>query len=263
MSAKPDFTDNSLLSAQDVCLKAGGSWILEHISLTVKPRDFITIIGPNGAGKTSLLKLLVGATSPTHGLIHRSPELRIGYVPQRLHSDNALPMPVQSFLRLNARGVSADEWQFVMEETQAHSLLAKDLSELSGGEMQRVLLAKALLKEPNLLILDEPAQNLDIHGQIAFYALLDKIYTHRQCAVVMVSHDLHVVLARSNHVMCLYGHICCEGKPEAIIHHPEFQLRMGKKAEELLAIFPHASHAPHVHEHDHTHHHDHDGGCCG
>lgn len=259
MSSQPH--SSLLISAHEICLKIQDRWVLDKVSLRLHEGEFLTLVGPNGAGKTTLLRVLLGAINPTHGHVECASHLRVGYLPQRLQTEAAMPMRVREFLKLNQK-FTPEAWEEVVALTQIENLLASSLGGLSGGEMQRVLLARALLRNPNLLVLDEPAQNLDIHGQLAFYELLDKVVAARRCAVLMVSHDLHVVLARSNRVLCLYGHICCEGAPEAIVHHPDFQLHMGTKGAEILAVFPHRAHHQHPHEtHEHTHVHVHGEGC--
>lgn len=233
-----------LLSAKNICLTLGSHQILDKVSLNIYPQDFITIIGPNGAGKSMLLKCLMGLYKPTDGKIDKKPDLKIGYVPQRLHTDPTFPMTVKAFIHLRASKIASDQFEKIIAETKIQELLDKQLHILSGGQMQRVLLARSLMHNPELLILDEPAQNLDISGQLSLYKLLDKIYENRKLSIIMVSHDLHIVMASSRKVICLYKHICCDGVPNLITKDPEFIKLFGQDMADMMAIY----------QHSHTHH---------
>lgn len=241
--------DDALISAQNISLTLQGQSILHSVSLNVNSHDFITIVGPNGAGKSTLLKLLMGLQQPTKGHIFRSEALKIGYVPQRFQADPSMPIQCRRFLKLNYHGDEA-LWKSTINDLNIHALLDKPMDKLSGGELQRILLARALLKEPNLLVLDEPAQSLDITGQMHFYRLLDRLYQSRNISIVMVSHDLHLVMASSHQVVCLYHHICCSGTPQVVAKSPEFVELFGDEMADLMAVYHH--------HHDHTHE---DGAC--
>ncbi len=245
------------LSAQNVTVTRDGRHILQDVSVNVMERDFITIIGPNGAGKSMLLKCLMGFYTPDQGSVQMRKNLRIGYVPQRLVADDTLPISVRRFLTLRKK-VSQTEFDRVVVETSIGSSLDQPLSVLSGGEFQRVLLARALLAEPELLVLDEPAQNLDVTGQLAFYKLLDKVYRERNLSVLMVSHDLHLVMASTRNVLCLAGEVCCYGAPQSVARNPAFITLFGEDMASMMASYDHHAHGQHPHahtscEHDHDH----------
>ena len=243
-----------LIAANNVSVSRGNEVILDDVSLHVKPHDFITILGPNGAGKSVLLKVLMGLESVDSGDVSTQPKLRIGYVPQRIIPNPSMPLMVKRFLTV-AQKVTTEQLHIISEETGIKTLLNKPLYTLSGGELQRVLLARALLGNPELLVLDEPAQNLDIAGQLSFYKLLDTVYNERKIAILMVSHDLHMVMASTKQVVCLYKHICCSGAPQIVAKDPEFTKLFGEDMASFMAAYQHS----HDHNHDHTH--EHGEGC--
>jgi len=248
-----------LLSACHVSVYRDGKTILSDVSLGIGEKDFITIIGPNGAGKSMLLKCMMGFYAPSEGTIERRAGLKVGYVPQRLVADHTVPIRVRRFLTLRKKS-SKLVLQKVAEETGIEEFLDQPLHVLSGGELQRVLLARALLDEPDLLVLDEPAQNLDVTGQLAFYKLIEKIYAERDVSILMVSHDLHLVMSSTREVVCLYHHICCTGEPHMVTRDPEFVSLFGDDMARLMAVYNHSHDHDHDHEHEHDHalHHDHD-----
>ena len=233
-----------LITASHIHLIRQGKHILKDVSIEIKAQDFITVIGPNGAGKSMLLKCLLGFYAPDEGTVIRKKNLRIGYVPQRLTPDYTMPISVKRFLHLGKK-VSAEEVAQIAYETRIESILTKSLTILSGGELQKVLLARSLLANPDLLVLDEPAQNLDISGQFAFYKLLEKIYMQRLVSILMVSHDLHMVMASTKQVICLFHHICCSGEPQVVTQDPEFIALFGKDMAHMMAAYHHS----HNHEH--------------
>ncbi len=239
----------SLISADHVTVLAGGRTILAHVDLAVEPGEIITIVGPNGSGKSTLLRTLIGAMQPEKGAIRRAPGLRIGYVPQKLHIDRTLPLTVRGFLNLPHRVTDAAA-QDALAQAGAEGLDGQQMSSLSGGQHQRVLLARALLNDPQLLILDEPTQGLDQPGSAAFYRLIEDLRARLGCAVLMVSHELHVVMAASDRVICLNGHVCCEGAPEHVASAPEYRALFGTGTGGALALYRH--------DHDHHHHHEHE-----
>ncbi|MBT4989207.1 MAG: ATP-binding cassette domain-containing protein [Rickettsiales bacterium] len=212
--------------------------ILENISFAIKQNDFITIVGPNGAGKTSLLKIILGLIKPSLGNIARHKNLAIGYLPQKMHIPQTIPINVEYFLKLN-QDVKPDLFEEIIANIKIEPLLTHKLYNLSGGETQKVFLAKALLSQPNLLILDEPAQNLDISGQIEFYELINKIYCKKQTSILMVSHDLHMVMASTKKVICLFKHICCQGAPQTVAEDPKFISIFGDNMSKLMSIYNH------------------------
>jgi len=236
---------NALISAKNVSVLKNQKSILENIDIQINKKDFITIIGPNGAGKTMLLKCLMGFYKPTSGMIERKEKLKIGYMPQSINFINTMPMTVKGFITVKKKydDVSLHK---VITEVNLGEIVNKQLSVLSGGEMQRVLLARSLLNNPDLLILDEPAQNLDISGQLNFYKLIQEIYSKRDISILMISHDLHLVMVSTKKVLCLYKHICCSGAPQQIAKDPEFLSMFGKDMANMMSIYQHS------HDHDHN-----------
>jgi zinc transport system ATP-binding protein len=237
-------SEQSLLSLHNVSFQIDSKRIIDHVSFDLLPHDFLTIIGPNGAGKTTLLKLIIGLLNPTQGVIKSAPDLRIGYMPQKLMIDYMLPLTVAIFLN-QVKSKSANTT--IVNALGIQKLLNESMHNLSGGEFQRVLLARALLNQPNLLILDEPSQGVDVKGQKELFALIAQLREKMKFAVLMVSHDLYVVHKESDQVLCLNQHICCMGKPDAI-----------RQTKEYKALFPdytieHLS--PYTHKHDHSHDH--------
>ena len=233
-----------LLEARDLQYRIGENLVLEDISLRLHDGEILTVIGPNGAGKTTLLRLLIGLATPAAGTIWRRPGLRVGYMPQKLQIDQALPLSVERFLRLTER--NPQRLAAVAEEVGVSALLRRPLCGVSGGEFQRVLLARALLRGPQLLVLDEPVQGVDVNGQAELYALIDTVRHRHRCAVLMISHDLHLVMAATDTVLCLNRHVCCAGKPEVVSAHPAFLQLFGKQVSSEIAVYTHH----HDHEHD-------------
>ncbi|MGD9888624.1 MAG: ATP-binding cassette domain-containing protein [Halothiobacillaceae bacterium] len=233
-----------LLRAQDISVQRTGRFLLNAVSLSLYPRKIVTLVGPNGAGKTTLVSVLLGLMEADAGHIERREGLVIGYVPQRFAVPPSLPMDVDGFLRL-AGASSFAQRQAVLARLGAEDLQRAPLRALSGGELQRVLLARALLRKPDLLVLDEPAQGLDVHGQQELYALVASLRDETGCGVLMVSHDLHLVMAATDQVVCLEQHVCCMGTPEAISQHPEYLRMFGTDLREF-AVYQH--HHDHVHD---------------
>lgn len=250
MTARP------LLEARGLCKFYGPREVLHEVSLAIAPREIVTLVGPNGAGKTTLLKCLLGLEQADFGEIQRAADLRIGYVPQHFRPEPSLPLRVKDFLTLYAP-VPED---LVTTLGLAH-LLGQPLSSLSGGELRRVLLLRALLKRPNLLVLDEPAAGVDVSGQGELYQLLKTLSETLGFAVLMVSHDLYVVMAASQRVVCLNHHICCEGTPQHVGGDASFRALFGNQLADQIALYHH--HHTHRHglgdeEYPHVHHHHHD-----
>lgn len=258
----------SLITIENLTIRHGANTVLSGVTLSVEPGEIVTIVGPNGSGKTSLLRAIIGATRPAAGRITQHDGLRIGYVPQKLHIDPTLPITVERFLRLPNR-VSRTACEEALTEAGVPDLLSRQMSALSGGQFQRVLLARALLSHPHLLLLDEATQGLDQPGSAAFYRRIEKVRRDTGCAVMMVSHELHVVMSASDRVVCLNGHVCCEGTPEVVSSAPEYRALFGTGTGGALALYRHdhnhehdhvhgAGHSGHVHGPDCTHDHDHD-----
>jgi len=243
----------SLIEAQGVTVRLGRSVILANVTLSISEREIVTIVGPNGSGKSTLLKTLLGAIQPAKGRVEQMDGLRVGYVPQKLHIDPTLPLPVLRFLGLPVR-VPLAAAMTALERTGVAELADRQIADLSGGQMQRVLLARAILGDPQLLVLDEATQGLDQPGSAAFYRLIEDLREDLGCAVLMVSHELHVVMAASDRVICLNGHVCCEGAPEHVASAPEYRALFGSGTQGALALYRHE----HNHSHDPAHDHDHD-----
>ena len=241
----------SLIEVQNLGVTLAGNRILHGVDFTVARGEIVTIVGPNGSGKSTLLRAILGAVLCSEGMVSQKSGLIIGYVPQKLAIDGTLPLTVRRFLDLPKRVANADAQQ-ALELAGAAELASKPMAELSGGQFQRVLLARALLGSPDLLILDEPTQGLDQPGSAAFYELIDEVRRDLGCAVLMVSHELHVVMAASDRVICLNGHVCCQGAPEQVASAPEYRALFGSGTKGTLALYRHE------HDHAHDHHHDHD-----
>lgn len=232
-----------LITAENLTVQRGGVPVLRDVSLTVTAGEIVSIIGPNGAGKTTLIRALLGLEVPSQGHLRRALGLRIGYVPQKLGIDPLLPLTAGRFLALWP-GATPLRVAEVLAATGTTALALRPLAGLSGGELQRVLLARALINKPSLLVLDEPAQGLDVHAEAALYELIETLRRETGCGVLLVSHDLHLVMARTDRVLCLNGHICCQGHPEMVRSDPAYVAMFGSS----MAAF-----ALYQHHHDHTH----------
>ncbi|MFS2225523.1 zinc ABC transporter ATP-binding protein ZnuC [Pantoea sp. B65] len=235
----------SLVTLENISVTFGQRRVLSDVSLKLEPGRILTLLGPNGAGKSTLVRVVLGLIAPGSGKLERPAGLRIGYVPQKLHLDSTLPLTVDRFMRLRP-GVKRADILPALKRVQAGHLLEYPLQKLSGGETQRVLLARALLNNPQLLVLDEPTQGVDVNGQVSLYDLIDQLRHELNCGVLMVSHDLHLVMAKTDEVLCLNQHICCSGTPEVVSTHPEFISMFGPRGAEQLAIYRHH----HNHRHD-------------
>ena len=233
-------TINALISASNISVFKNQKFILKNIDIQINKKDFITIIGPNGAGKTMLLKCLMGFYKPNFGEIVKKNNLKVGYMPQSINVINTMPITVKNFITVRKK-FDDISFEHVISEVDIKQLVNKQLSILSGGEMQRVLLARSLLNNPELLILDEPAQNLDISGQLSFYKLIQKIYSKRDISILMVSHDLHLVMISTKKVLCLSNHICCSGKPQQVAQDPEFISMFGQDMANMMAVYQHTN----------------------
>jgi zinc transport system ATP-binding protein len=230
-----------------------GHRVLTDVSLSVQPGEIVTILGPNGSGKSTLLRALLGIVPASAGRVMRKPGMVVGYVPQRLAIDRTLPMTVRRFLSLPKR-VGDAEAAAALQRVGVPEVTGRQMADLSGGQFQRVLLARALLARPDILILDEPTQGLDQPGEAAFYRLIEEVRREMGVSVLMVSHDLHVVMAASDRVICLNGHICCEGTPRVVSTAPEYRALFGLGTQGALALYQHVHDHSHDGGHDHAHH---------
>jgi zinc transport system ATP-binding protein len=239
----------ALVTAKGVEVRVGNKRLLHDVDLRIKAGEIVTVIGPNGAGKSTLLKAIIGAVPISSGRIDKRAGLKIGYTPQKIQLEKTMPISVARFLSL-AGSLPKGARSEVLDKTDVTRLRDAQMTDLSGGEFQRVLLARALLRKPDLLILDEPTQGLDQPAEARFYRLLAEVRKETGAAVLMVSHDLHVVMAQSDQVVCLNGHVCCSGAPAQVSVDPSYKELFGVRAE--LALYEH--------NHDHSHDHSHDHG---
>ena len=239
----------SLITVENLSVKYGTNFVLKKINLEIKSGEIVTIVGPNGSGKTSLIKAIIGAVQPADGKINLKSNLKIGYIPQRLNFDTTLPITVKRFMTLTEK-VDKNTYISALETAGVPQILKSQMSSLSGGQFQRVLLARALIGAPEILILDEATQGLDQPGSAAFYRQIEQVRQNTGCAVLMISHDLHVVMSTSDRVVCLNGHVCCEGTPSAVVSTPEYQELFGAGTEGALALYRHDH--DHIHEHVNT-----------
>src|SRR6218665_2634650 len=225
-------------------VKRDGRWLVEGVDLSIRRGEIVTMIGPNGSGKSTTAKLVTGVLKPDAGTVTRAPGLTIGYVPQKLSIDWTLPLSVRRLMTLTGKYPAAAV-DAALEAVGVRHLADDEVQHLSGGEFQRALLARALIRRPDLLVLDEPVQGVDFSGEVALYDLIKTIRDETQCGVLLISHDLHVVMAETDTVICLNGHVCCRGTPESVARSPEYQNLFGARAAATLAIYQH--------HHDHTH----------
>ncbi len=234
---------SALVTLNQVEVSIDGKHLLHNISFDLHRKEITTVIGPNGAGKSTLVKVLTGLLTPSSGSIERKPVVKVGYVPQRLHLDASLPMKVSRFLSLS--GVKKADYNDALAQFSITHLRDQQMHRLSGGELQRVLLARAVARKPDLLVLDEPLQGVDVNGQGELYRLISSLRDTLNCGIFMVSHDLHLVMAQTDKVLCLNQHVCCEGQPESVSQHPEYLKLFGKSIAEEFAVY--------THHHDHHH----------
>jgi zinc transport system ATP-binding protein len=254
-----------LIEVRKGAVTRGRRRILDHVDIAVHRGEIVTLVGPNGAGKSTLVKVALGLEHLDSGEIRRAAKLKIGYQPQKLALDHALPLSVRRFLTLTEKHAAA-RLEHILTDVGVPHLTEASVHTLSGGEWQRVMLARAVLRQPDLLVLDEPTQNVDTAGAVEIYQIIARLRDSIGCGVLMVSHDLNVVMAATDQVYCLNGHICCSGHPAAVSRDAEFQRLFGPAAANTLAIYPHThdhAHAPDgsvTHAHDCGHCHSHDYG---
>lgn len=277
MNCNPQTTP--LLSAINISHAYGEQSVLQNISLAIHPKEVVTLIGPNGAGKSTLLAILLGLLNPTSGKLHKAEHLKIGFMPQKIQIDSTLPLTVQRFLELGLvktapafwqkwfgktlpagknstnRPIEQLGWSKIIEQLNISRLLHKPIQKVSGGEMQRILLARALLRQPDLLVLDEPVQGVDLQGQAELYQYINELRNQFGIAVLMVSHDLHLVMNHTDQVICLNQHVCCSGHPHSVSQAPEFKNLFGDYTD-AIAVYEHHHHSDqcqHTHGNGHIH----------
>ncbi len=236
--------NDPLVAVENCSVFRSHRWLVRDVSLTINAGEIVTLIGPNGSGKSTTAKLALSILKPDQGTVKRRKGLKVSYVPQKLLIDWTLPLTVSRFMRLTGR-LSANEQNEAMAATGVTHLLNDEIRNLSGGEFQRVLLARAIARKPDLLVLDEPVQGVDFSGEIALYDLIKKIRGDLGCGILLISHDLHVVMAATDQVVCLNGHVCCSGTPKTVASSAEYKALFGGRAASTLAVYEHA--------HDHTH----------
>lgn len=240
MLKKPD----SLATLDNAGIHRSGRWLVRGVSFSVDKGEIVTLIGPNGSGKSTSAKMALGILKPDEGEVSRRPDLKVSYVPQKLAVDWTLPLTVRRFMSLTGE-VSASEAEDAMAATGVSHLEQAEVRTLSGGEFQRVMLARAMARKPDLLVLDEPVQGVDFTGEISLYNLIQKIRDDLHCGILLISHDLHVVMAATDRVICLNGHVCCSGTPTVVASSAEYKALFGARAASTLAVYEH--------HHDHTH----------
>lgn len=233
-----------LLRVDNVSFTVRDQSILQAVSLEIHAGEIIALIGPNGAGKSTLVRIALGLIKPNCGQVWRKPGLRIGYMPQRLAIDHNLPLTVQRFITLGGP-TSRTQVAAVLAEVGVPQLMESPVQAISGGELQRVLLARALLREPDLLVLDEPIQGVDLSGQYELYDLISQLRQQRGCGILMISHELHLVMATTDQVLCLNRQVCCSGHPDQVANDPAYLQLFGFDVARRLAVYHHHHH-PHA-----------------
>ncbi|HEX8044396.1 ATP-binding cassette domain-containing protein [Rhizobium sp.] len=244
MLSSVDNQRRPLVSLHDVGVRRGGRWLVRGVDFSVSRGEIVTLIGPNGSGKSTSAKTAIGVLKPDEGSVERIAGLKVGYVPQKLAIDWTLPLSVHRLMTLTGPLPEA-ELRAALEAVGIDHLAKAEVQHLSGGEFQRALLARAIARKPDLLVLDEPVQGVDFSGEIALYDLIKSIRNSEGCGILLISHDLHVVMAETDTVVCLNGHVCCRGTPQAVSQSPEYVRLFGTRAAQSLAIYSH--------HHDHTH----------
>lgn len=244
MLQKTETRGEVLVRLSGAGVRRGGRWLVRGVDLALARGEIVTLIGPNGSGKSTTARAAIGVLRLDEGRVERRPALAIGYVPQKLSIDWTMPLTVRRLMTLTgpAPRERIDE---ALEAVGAAHLQSAEVQALSGGEFQRVLLARAIVRRPDLLVLDEPVQGVDAAGEVALYDLIRRIRDRTGCGILLISHDLHVVMADTDTVVCLNGHVCCRGTPQSVIADPEYLRLFGPRAAQTLAIYRHS--------HDHTH----------
>ncbi|MEO3387050.1 metal ABC transporter ATP-binding protein [Mesorhizobium sp. CAU 1741] len=243
-SATPTQQGDVLVSLRGAGVHRDGRWLVRNVDFDIRPGEIVTLIGPNGSGKSTTARVAIGVVKPDEGAVARKPKLRVGYVPQKLSIDWTLPLTVQRMMTLTGPH-DAPTIAAALEAVGIAHLGRAQVQTLSGGEFQRALLARAMLRKPDLLVLDEPVQGVDFSGEVALYELIARIRDETGCGILLISHDLHVVMAATDTVICLNGHVCCRGTPQSVVASDEYRQLFGGRAAQTLAVYRH--------DHDHTH----------
>ena len=251
MLPTPNSPAPALITAQNIAVSIGGKTLVRDVSLSISRGEIVTLIGPNGGGKSTVARALLNVMPISQGTIERQSNLKIGYVPQKLSIDWTMPLKVSRFMQLTGN-YKPMEVAGALSRTGASHLMNAPMQGLSGGEFQRVLIARAIVGQPDILVLDEPVQGVDHRGEIALYELIRSIRAELNCGILLISHDLHIVMADSDTIVCLNGHVCCSGTPEAVSHSSAYTELFGTRATGTLAVYRH--------QHDHSHEH---GAACG
>jgi zinc transport system ATP-binding protein len=233
-----------IVKLENISLVLNGQNILSDINLQLAKGKITTLIGPNGGGKTSTARILLGILKPTSGKVMMDSKIKIGYMPQKIAIDKTIPLTAKDFIQLSKRQIKFDEaLQKLSLRLNVEKILDKQIHDLSGGQMQKILFLRALTNNPDLLVLDEPTQYMDIAATQDFYQIIDEVRKASNCAILLISHDLHMVMQKTDVVFCVNRHICCHGSPESVNQHPEYLSLFGQKGN--LAIYQH--------HHDHRH----------
>ena len=232
-----------IVKLENTGIKIDNKWLVKGVSLEVKKGKIVTLIGPNGSGKSTTAKIALGIYKNIEGKVEKFTN-KISYVPQKISIDWSLPIRVCDFMLLT-ENLTKEEINNALKLTGVEHLKANDLRNLSGGEFQRVLIARAIAKKPDLLVLDEPVQGVDFKGELALYELIKEISEKLGCGILLISHDLHVVMSATDHVLCLNGHVCCSGTPQAVVKDNKYKELFGDRASTILSVYEH--------DHDHTH----------
>jgi zinc transport system ATP-binding protein len=232
-----------LLKVENASFSKNNKWLVKGVSLELKQGEIVTLIGPNGSGKSTTAKIALGIYKNIEGKVNKFTN-KIGYVPQKISIDWTLPIRVIDFMSLIEEPTD-EQINIALNLTSVEHLRNKSLGDLSGGEFQRVMIARAIAKQPDLLVLDEPVQGVDFKGEITLYELIKKISEELNCGILLISHDLHVVMAATDFVVCLNGHVCCSGTPQVVAKNNEYKELFGDRASSILSLYEH--------KHDHTH----------
>lgn len=238
------FKKDTLVKLDSAGIKKNNKYLVRDVSFEVKRGEIVTLIGPNGSGKTTTAKMALGIYKNIEGKINKFTQ-NIGYVPQKVSIDWTLPIRVLDFMNLTFN-INNNEILQALQFTGVDHLISKNINELSGGEFQRVLISRAIAKKPDFLVLDEPVQGVDFKGEIALYELIRSISDKNKCGILLISHDLHVVMSATDHVVCLNGHVCCSGTPTKVANSNQYKELFGDRASTMLSIYEHN------HDHEHT-----------